>query len=198
MESVLNFNNSGFILTLILIAIPAIFTCYLAVIKTRDILKNFGKKKELEEFEEQVAQLSQEEIRILEQRKSELDYVLSNNEHRGDLAPADTKGLIDNVKEVTELRFVEQKKRSLPRPNIDQNLTRLILWYLACATFWLIVGTTIGEYLGIKFVAPDADHFSWLSFGRLRPVHTNAVFWGWASLAMLGLGYYVIPRVSNT
>ena len=198
MESVLNFNNSGFILTLILIAIPAIFTCYLAVIKTRDILKNFGKKKELEEFEEQVAQLSQEEIRILEQRKSELDYVLSNNEHRGDLAPADTKGLIDNVKEVTELRFVEQKKRSLPRPNIDQNLTRLILWYLACATFWLIVGTTIGEYLGIKFVAPDADHFSWLSFGRLRSVHTNAVFWGWASLAMLGLGYYVIPRVSNT
>ncbi|MFZ1582007.1 MAG: cbb3-type cytochrome c oxidase subunit I [Saprospiraceae bacterium] len=198
MESVLNFNNSGFILTLILIAIPAIFTCYLAVIKTRDILKNFGKKKELEEFEKQVAQLSQEEIRILEQRKSELDYVLSNNEHRGDLAPADTKGLIDNVKEVTELRFVEQKKRSLPRPNIDQNLTRLILWYLACATFWLIVGTTIGEYLGIKFVAPDADHFSWLSFGRLRPVHTNAVFWGWASLAMLGLGYYVIPRVSNT
>ncbi|MBK6499150.1 MAG: cbb3-type cytochrome c oxidase subunit I [Saprospiraceae bacterium] len=198
MESVLNFNNSGFILTLILIAIPAIFTCYLAVIKTRDILKNIGKKKELEEFEEQVAQLSQEEIRILEQRKSELDYVLSNNEHRGDLAPADTKGLIDNVKEVTELRFVEQKKRSLPRPNIDLNLTRLILWYLACATFWLIVGTTIGEYLGIKFVAPDADHFSWLSFGRLRPVHTNAVFWGWASLAMLGLGYYVIPRVSNT
>ncbi|MBK9581349.1 MAG: cbb3-type cytochrome c oxidase subunit I [Saprospiraceae bacterium] len=198
MESVLNFNNSGFILTLILIAIPAIFTCYLAVIKTRDILKNIGKKKELEEFEEQVAQLSQEEIRILEQRKSELDYVLSNNEHRGDLAPADTKGLIDNVKEVTELRFVEQKKRSLPRPNIDLNLTRLILWYLACATFWLIVGTTIGEYLGIKFVAPDADHFSWLSFGRLRSVHTNAVFWGWASLAMLGLGYYVIPRVSNT
>jgi cytochrome c oxidase cbb3-type subunit 1 len=197
MESVLNFNNSGFILTLILIAIPAIFTCYLAVIKTRDILKNIGKKKELEKFEEHVAQLSQEEIRILEQRKSELDYVLSNNEHRGDLAPADTKGLIDNVKEVTELRFVEQKKRSLPRPNIDLNLTRLILWYLACATFWLIVGTTIGEYLGIKFVAPDADHFSWLSFGRLRPVHTNAVFWGWASLAMLGLGYYVIPRVSN-
>jgi cytochrome c oxidase cbb3-type subunit 1 len=47
-------------------------------------------------------------------------------------------------------------------------------------------------------VAPDADHVSWLSFGRLRPVHTNAVFWGWASLGMLGLGYYVVPRVSNT
>ncbi len=46
-------------------------------------------------------------------------------------------------------------------------------------------------------MAPDADHISWLSFGRLRPVHTNAVFWGWASLAMLGLGYYIVAKVSN-
>src|SRR5690606_19547928 len=42
------------------------------------------------------------------------------------------------------------------------------------------------------------DHLSWLSFGRLRPVHTNMVFWGWVSFAMVGLAYYVIPRVSNT
>jgi cytochrome c oxidase cbb3-type subunit 1 len=60
------------------------------------------------------------------------------------------------------------------------------------------VGTGIGEYVGIKFVVPDADHVSWLSFGRLRPVHTNIVFWGWASLGILGLGYYVVPTVSNT
>lgn len=60
-----------------------------------------------------------------------------------------------------------------------------------------MLGTTFGEYLGIKFSAPDVDHISWLSFGRLRPVHTNMVFWGWASLAMIGLAYYVIPRVSN-
>ena len=58
-------------------------------------------------------------------------------------------------------------------------------------------GGTIGEYVGIKFVSPDADHISWLSFGRLRPVHTNMVFWGWASLGIIGLGYYVVPTVSN-
>src|SRR5690606_17585930 len=62
----------------------------------------------------------------------------------------------------------------------------------------LIFGTTVGEYLGLKFLAPELDSQSWLSFGRLRPVHTNAVFWGWSSLAMLGLAYYVVPRVSNT
>lgn len=52
-------------------------------------------------------------------------------------------------------------------------------------------------YAGIKLVAPDIEHTSWFSYGRLRPGHTNAVFWGWASLAMMGLAYYVIPRVSN-
>jgi cytochrome c oxidase cbb3-type subunit 1 len=60
------------------------------------------------------------------------------------------------------------------------------------------MGTSVGFYLGIKFVAPDADHISWLSFGRLRPVHTNMVFWGWASMAMVGFSYYVVPRVGNT
>lgn len=90
-----------------------------------------------------------------------------------------------------------KRKKDNPRPNIDPQLTKLILWYLGCSVFWLLFGTSVGEYVGIKFVAPDADHISWLSFGRLRPVHTNAVFWGWASLAMIGLGYYVIPRVSN-
>ncbi|HNJ59331.1 MAG TPA: cbb3-type cytochrome c oxidase subunit I, partial [Chitinophagaceae bacterium] len=77
-------------------------------------------------------------------------------------------------------------------------ITKLVVWYLGCAAFWLVIGTGVGEYVGIKFIAPDVDQVSWLSFGRLRPVHTNMVFWGWASLGMMGLGYYVVPMVSNT
>ncbi|RYZ35577.1 MAG: cytochrome oxidase subunit I, partial [Sphingobacteriales bacterium] len=115
----------------------------------------------------------------------------------GAQAAEDAKGLLQ-INGQTGLPIVALKKKALQRPGIDPTLSRLILWYLGCATFWLLFGTTVGEYLGIKFVAPDADHVSWLSFGRLRPVHTNAVFWGWASLGMLGLGYYVVPRVSNT
>ena len=155
------------------------------------------KKKELEKFNEYLKGLSAEEVQKLEQRKKELEFSLTNNELAGDTTPIDEKGLIDNVSEASSLRFIEQKKKSQARPYIEPDLTKLILWYLGCATFWLLFGTTVGEYVGIKFVAPDVDHYSWLSFGRLRPVHTNAVFWGWASLAMLGLAYYVIPRVSN-
>ena len=191
------FSESGIIITLLLIAIPIIVASILVIIKAKNVLKNFLKKKELEKFNEYIKNLSPEEVQKLELRKKQLEFSLSNNELAGDKTPIDAKGLIDNVREASSLRFIEQKKKSQARPYIEPDLTKLILWYLGCATFWLLFGTTVGEYVGIKFVAPDVDHYSWLSFGRLRPVHTNAVFWGWASLAMLGLAYYVIPRVSN-
>lgn len=197
METKNIFSESGIIITLLLIAIPVIVASILVIIKAKNVLKNFLKKKELEKFNEYLKNLSPEEVKKIEQRKKELEFSLSNNELAGDMIPIDAKGLIDNVSEASSLRFIEQKKKSQARPYIEPDLTKLILWYLGCATFWLLFGTTVGEYVGIKFVAPDVDHYSWLSFGRLRPVHTNAVFWGWASLAMLGLAYYVIPRVSN-
>lgn len=197
MESKYIYSEWGIIITIILISIPVIIASAIAIVKGYSVLNNYLKKKEVDKFNVYLKGLSSEDIEKLEHRKSELEFTLSNNELAGDIAPIDNKGLINNINEVDTLRFIEQKKKSQPRPFIEPDLTKLILWYLGCATFWLLFGTTVGEYLGIKFVAPDVDHYSWLSFGRLRPVHTNAVFWGWASLAMMGLAYYVIPRVSN-
>ncbi len=106
--------------------------------------------------------------------------------------------LLSNVDQTGAIRFLPIKKRTARYPGVHPPEGQLILWYLGAATLWLLFGTTIGEYVGIKFVSPDIEQISWLSFGRLRPVHTNAVFWGWASLAMLGLGYYVVALVGNT
>lgn len=197
MESKNLFSEWGIIITLVLIVIPIIMASVIIIIKAYSAISTYFKRKELAKFNEHLKELSPEEIQQLQQRKKELEYSLSNNELSGDASPVDSKGLIDNINDVEGIRFIQQKKKGQPRPNIDPQLTRLVLWYLGCSVFWLLFGTTIGEYVGIKFVAPDADHISWLSFGRLRPVHTNAVFWGWASMAMMGLAYYVIPRVSN-
>ena len=191
------FNEWGIIITLLLIALPIIVASILAIVKAKAIIKNYLEKKEQERFYNYIKDLTPIEVEKLEQRKRALEFALSNNELSGKTQPVDNKGLIDNISTVETLRFIEQKKKSQPRPYIEPELSKLIIWYLGCATFWLLFGTTVGEYLGIKFVAPDVDHYSWLSFGRLRPVHTNAVFWGWASLAMMGLAYSVIPRVSN-
>lgn len=197
MESKSIFSESGIIITIALIAIPLIIAAIILIAKANGLLSIYRKKKELEELNAYIKDLSSEEVEKLVQRKKQLEFELTNNELTGEVAPQDNKGLISNISEADSYRFVELKKKGQPRHNIGPDLTKLILWYLGCATFWLLFGTTIGEYLGIKFVAPDVDHYSWLSFGRLRPVHTNAVFWGWVSLAMLGLAYYVIPRVSN-
>lgn len=79
----------------------------------------------------------------------------------------------------------------------DRRLTHLVFAHLIGATSWLFVGTLVGLYLSLKFVWPDFGVASFLSVGRLRPVHTNTVFWGFASEAMLGLAYYVVPRTSR-
>ncbi len=80
---------------------------------------------------------------------------------------------------------------------VDPRLTRLVTAYLACAAVWLVVGTSIGEFLGAALIWPDVSQAPWLSFGRLRPVHTNTVFWGWSSLGMLGLAHYVVAKTSR-
>lgn len=193
--------EGGIIITLILIMIPVLAGIIFMIIKIRNVLHIYQNKQNLEEAEKLADYLnnsnSQELEAVLLKRKQALDYTLKHNELSGQLSPADDKGLLIGVNSSASLPFVSAKKHATKRPGIDPALSKLILWFIGSATFWLLFGTTVGEYLGIKFVAPDVDHFSWLSFGRLRPVHTNAVFWGWASLGMLGLGYYVVPRVGN-
>jgi cytochrome c oxidase cbb3-type subunit I len=191
----------GIIITVILISIPILAGIILMIAKLSNLLKNKRNKDNLaeaEEFASYLKKLSNEEtILALAKRKASLDYHLTNVELSGRYIAIDEKGLVSNVNFHTSLPFVATKKKAQKRPDINPQLAKLICWYIGSATFWLVFGTTVGEYLGIKFVAPDADHISWLSFGRLRPVHTNAVFWGWSSLAMLGLGYYIVPMVSN-
>ncbi|MEO8415884.1 MAG: cbb3-type cytochrome c oxidase subunit I [Ginsengibacter sp.] len=194
-------SDPGVVITIILILVPVLAGIVLMIIKVRNVLNEFHTKQNQEEAEKFAAflkDLPEDEINeTLLKRKAALDYRLVNNELSGQLKAEDDKGLI-NINTNSSIPVVAVKKKALKRPNIDPQLSKLVLWYIGCAAFWLVVGTTFGEYLGIKFVAPDVDHVSWLSFGRLRPVHTNIVFWGWASLGMLGLGYYIVPTVSNT
>jgi cytochrome c oxidase cbb3-type subunit 1 len=195
------FNDGGIIITLILVLIPILTGIILMIIKVRKLSRKLQFKKDEAEAERisiYLKSLPEEEIiQTLKKRKEILDYKISQNALSGEMKPEDKRGILKKVNEQANIRFIEQKRKGIARPEVDPALSKLILWYLICATIWLILATSVGEYLGIKFVAPDADHVSWLSFGRLRPVHTNGVFWGWSSLAMLGLSYYVIPRVGN-
>ena len=191
------FGESGIQITLVLILLPILAGLVIAIIKTYGNYRELKSRRELLEMQKKIKSLSPEEVQRYEQRRKEMEYRLPENELSGNLPPSDEKGIISNVNTVEEIRVIPHKRGGIPQQYISPQSAKLILYFLGFSVLWLIVGTSVGEYLGIKFVAPDADHVSWLSFGRLRPVHTNLVFWGWASFAMVGLSYYVIPRVSN-
>jgi cytochrome c oxidase cbb3-type subunit 1 len=192
--------NGGMIITFILIMIPVILIIAFMIIKIRksvSSLSNKQKQMEAEKLAQYLRSLPEEDIEEkIKRRKEALDFELENNELSGENVVRDDKGLI-SVNPDKSLPFVAVKKKADRRPPIDSKLSNLVLWFTFTATFWLVFGTSVGEYVGIKFIAPDIDQTSWLSFGRLRPVHTNSVFWGWASLGMLALGYYAVPRVGN-
>jgi len=195
-------NQTGILITIILILIPVLVGVALMIFKLRRVIGNYRRKVYQEESGELASYLDEMNddaaLHALSQRKTALDYSLNHDELAGTGAADDNKGLLSEISNEPNINFITRKRVAAARPPIDPALAKLVCWFLGTATFWLLFGTTVGEYVGIKFVNPDVDHLSWLSFGRLRPVHTNAVFWGWASLAMLGLGYYIVPRVSNT
>jgi cytochrome c oxidase cbb3-type subunit 1 len=80
----------------------------------------------------------------------------------------------------------------------DRALPSIFTAYTVAATVWLLFATAVGVLLAYKFGAPDFGRGAWLTFGRLRPIHTNATFYGWASLALVGTAYYVVARSSGT
>jgi cytochrome c oxidase cbb3-type subunit 1 len=80
----------------------------------------------------------------------------------------------------------------------NRALASMLVAYTVTATLWLLFATAVGMLLAYKFGAPDFAPGAWLTFGRLRPIHTNATFYGWASLALVGLSYYVAARSSGT
>jgi cytochrome c oxidase cbb3-type subunit 1 len=65
------------------------------------------------------------------------------------------------------------------------------------ATFWLLLATAVGVLLSFKFPYPDLATSPYLSFGRLRAIHTNGTFYGFASVALTGVGMYVTARSSG-
>jgi cytochrome c oxidase cbb3-type subunit 1 len=80
----------------------------------------------------------------------------------------------------------------------DEILCRIFAAYTITATAWLLFATFVGIVLAYKFGAPEFGPGEWLTFGRLRPIHTNGTFYGWASIALVGLAYYVAVRSSRT
>lgn len=60
---------------------------------------------------------------------------------------------------------------------------------------WGIVGMAVGVLIAAQLMWPQLNFdTAWLSYGRLRPLHTNAVIFAFGGSALFATSYYVVQR----
>ena len=73
---------------------------------------------------------------------------------------------------------------------------KIVKKFIYATLLWGIVGFSIGLLLAFMFLFPNlTDGISWLSFGRLRPLHTNAVIFAFVGNAIYAGVYYSLQRL---
>src|SRR5690554_4370173 len=73
---------------------------------------------------------------------------------------------------------------------------KIVRKFINATLFWGIIGMVVGLLLAFMFLFPNiTDGISWLSFGRLRPLHTNAVIFAFVGNAIFAGVYYSTQRL---
>jgi cytochrome c oxidase cbb3-type subunit I len=67
--------------------------------------------------------------------------------------------------------------------------------FALAAVLWGIIGMSVGVLIATQLIWPDMTYgIPWLSYGRLRPLHTNAVIFAFGGSALFATSYYVVQR----
>ncbi|MBN8222483.1 MAG: cbb3-type cytochrome c oxidase subunit I, partial [Spirochaetes bacterium] len=76
---------------------------------------------------------------------------------------------------------------------------RIVRKFALATILWGVVGMLVGIVIAVLLYVPDLlGHFPFLSFGRLRPLHTNAVIFAFAGNAIFMGVYYSLQRLLKT
>lgn len=123
------------------------------------------------------------------------DPALSATQNAKFQAAASASDAGAGVKNETALNALELQDRVAS----DQSSAFPVFMFIMFACFWLLLGSAAGLVASIKLHEPDwlVDQ-AWLTFGRIRSVHLNAVIYGWSSNACLAVIVWVLPRLLRT
>ncbi|WP_299152734.1 cytochrome-c oxidase, cbb3-type subunit I [uncultured Christiangramia sp.] len=73
---------------------------------------------------------------------------------------------------------------------------KIVKKFIIATMFWGIIGMSVGLLLAFMFIFPNiTEGIPWLSFGRLRPLHTNAVIFAFVGNAIFAGVYYSTQRL---
>ncbi len=72
---------------------------------------------------------------------------------------------------------------------------RISRYFLIATVIWGFVGMLVGVLIALMLFMPEANFAPWLTFGRLRPLHTNAVIFAFAGNIIFTGVYYSTQRL---
>ena len=85
-----------------------------------------------------------------------------------------------------------------PAPLVEFYHDRVVTALVMLSVIWSVLGMSAGVYVAAELVWPTIDFGQeWLSFGRLRTLHTNAVIFGFGVSALMGTAFYSVQRTSH-
>ncbi|MCG2635331.1 MAG: cbb3-type cytochrome c oxidase subunit I, partial [Gammaproteobacteria bacterium] len=72
---------------------------------------------------------------------------------------------------------------------------RVVRQFSVATVLWGVVGMLVGVLIAAQLAWPELlPQLSWMSYGRLRPLHTNAVIFAFGGCALMGTSFYVVQR----
>ncbi len=87
---------------------------------------------------------------------------------------------------------VDDVPEGMEKIRYDDHTVRLFVF---ATILWGIVGMAVGVVIALQLVVPETNFSKYFTFGRLRPVHTNAVIFAFAGNAIFACVYYSTQRL---
>ena len=72
---------------------------------------------------------------------------------------------------------------------------KVVRQFTIMTIIWGIVGMSLGVFIAAQLFAPALNFdIPWLTYSRLRPLHTNAVIFAFGGCALFATSYYIVQR----
>jgi cytochrome c oxidase cbb3-type subunit 1 len=75
---------------------------------------------------------------------------------------------------------------------------KVVRQFIIMTIAWGVIGMLVGIFIAAELIWPGLSFDQpWLTYGRLRPLHTNAVIFAFGGSALIGMSYYVVQRTCH-
>lgn len=80
-------------------------------------------------------------------------------------------------------------------PSYNDEIVKL---FTIASLFWGVVGMAAGLFIAMQMAFPSLNFCEYLTFGRLRPLHTSAVIFAFGGNVLFATSYFVVQRTCQT